>query len=184
MATLNVSFVVHLLCVIVLYPVVYAKCSDQKQQTYYLSQTRQTLNDLAMERRPSGCIQEAEKIMVQRPTLSVEEGEKLWTLKLAFQLASELFQQNLTPVKWNTFKLRELQDLLARQNMTYSECVKDMRLHQNLPIENMVKNYFKQLGDFLSRERFSSCSWEVVRAEIRSILRDFYKKSKMPRKHV
>ncbi|KAM9472620.1 interferon alpha-C-like [Salvelinus alpinus] len=142
-----------------------------------------TETNISLERRPSDCIQEAEKIMVQRPTLSIEEGEKLWTLKLAFQLASELFQQNLTPVKWNTFKLRELQDLLARQNMTYSECVKDMRLHQNLPIENMVKNYFKQLGDFLSRERFSSCSWEVVRAEIRSILRDFYKKSKMPRKH-
>lgn len=48
MGTLNVSFVVHLLCVIVLYPVVYAKCSDQKEQMYYLSQTRQTLNDLSM----------------------------------------------------------------------------------------------------------------------------------------
>ncbi|XP_041718928.2 interferon alpha-B-like [Coregonus clupeaformis] len=184
MATLNVSFVVHLLCIIVLKPVVYAKCSDRKYQIYYLSQTRQTLNDLAMERRPRGCIKEAEMIMVQRPTLSIEEGEKLWTLRLAFQLASELFQQNLTLVKWNTIKLRELQHLLARQNRTYSECVRDMRLRQNLPIADMVKNYFKQLDDFLSHERFSLCSWEVVRAEIGSILRDFYIKTKMPRKHV
>ncbi|CAB1341546.1 unnamed protein product [Coregonus sp. 'balchen'] len=110
MATLNVFFVVHLLCIIVLNPVVYAKCSDRKYQIYYLSQTRQTLNDLAM--------------------------------------------------------------------------VRDMRLRQNLPIADMVKNYFKQLDDFLSHERFSLCSWEVVRAEIGSILRDFYIKTKMPRKHV
>ncbi|XP_029583240.1 interferon tau-10-like [Salmo trutta] len=184
MDTLNLSFVVHLLCVIVLYPVVYAKCSDQKEQMYYLSQTRQTLNDLSMERRPRGCIPEAERLRVQRPTLSIEEGGKLWTLRLAFQLASELFQQNLTLVKWNSIKLRDLQDLLARQNMTYSECVRDLRLRQNLLIGDMVKNYFKQLDDFLSRERFSLCSWEVVRAEMGSILRDFYKKSKMPRKHV
>nr|XP_029491404.1 interferon tau-1-like [Oncorhynchus nerka] len=184
MTTLNVSFVVHLLCVIVLYPVVYAKCSNQKEHMYNLSQTRQTLNDLAMERRPRGCIPEAEMIMVQRPTLSKEEGEKVWTLRLAFQLASQLFQQNLTLVKWNSIKLRDLQDLLARQYMTYSECVRDMRLRQKLPIGDMVKNYFKQLDDFLSRESFSLCSWEVVRAEMGSILRDFYKKSKMPRKHV
>ncbi|XP_064862843.1 interferon kappa-like [Oncorhynchus nerka] len=183
MATLNVSFVVHLMCIVVLNPVVYAKCSDRNGQIYYLSRTRQTLNDLAMDMRQMGCIQEAERIMVQRPTLSIEEGEKLWTLKLAFQLASELFQQNLTLVKWNTFKIRELQDLLARQNMTYSECVRDMSVRLNLPIENMVKNYFKQLDDFLLHERFSSCSWEVVRAEMGSILRDFYKKSKMSRKH-
>eukprot|EP00063_Salmo_salar_P084975 XP_014059810.1 PREDICTED: interferon tau-9-like [Salmo salar] len=150
--------------------------SDRNEQIYYLSRTRQTLNHLAMERMPSGCIQEAERIMVQRPTLSIEEGEKLWTRKLAFQLASELFKQNPTPVKWDTIKLRELQDLLARQNMTYSKCVRDMSVRLNLPIENMVKNYFKQLGDFLLHERFSSCSWEVVRDEMGRILRDFYKK--------
>ncbi|KAK6311443.1 hypothetical protein J4Q44_G00171070 [Coregonus suidteri] len=104
-----------------------------------------------MERRPRGCIKEAEMIMVQRPTLSIEEGEKLWTLRLAFQLASELFQQNLTLVKWNTIKLRELQHI-ARQNRTYSECVKNMSLHLNLPIGDMVKNYFKHLDDFLTLE--------------------------------
>lgn len=30
--------------------------------------------------------------------------------------------------------------------------VRDMRLRQNLPTGDMVKNYFKQLDDFLSRE--------------------------------
>lgn len=30
--------------------------------------------------------------------------------------------------------------------------VRDMRLRQNLLIGDMVKNYFKQLDDFLSRE--------------------------------
>ncbi|XP_014048243.1 interferon epsilon [Salmo salar] len=177
MGTLNLSFVVHLLCVIVLYPVVYAKCSDRNAQIYYLSQTRQTLNDLSMERRPRGCIPEAERLRVQRPTLSLQEGEKLWTLRLAFQLASELFQQNLTLVKWNSIKLRDLQDLLARQNMTYSECVRDMSVHLNLPI----KNYFKRLDDFLLHERFSACSWEVVRAEMGSIISQVIKNAK---KHV
>ncbi|XP_021481585.1 interferon epsilon [Oncorhynchus mykiss] len=177
MATLNVSFVVHLLCIIVFYPAVYAKCSAPKVQKYYLSQTHQTLNDLAEERLPRGCIPEAERLRVQRPALPIEEGEKVWTLRLAFQLASELFQQNLTLVKWNSVKLRDLQDLLARQNMTYSECVRDMSVHLNLPI----KNYFKELEDFLSHERFSACSWELVRAEMGSIISQAIRNAK---KHV
>ncbi|CAB1348614.1 unnamed protein product [Coregonus sp. 'balchen'] len=62
--------------------------------------------------------------VVTRGVIVITGGGKLWTRSLAFQLAGELFQQNMTLVKWNNIKLRELQDLLARQNMPYSECVR------------------------------------------------------------
>ncbi|XP_019906277.1 interferon alpha-7-like [Esox lucius] len=173
MAAHNVTFVVHLLFALALYRAVYGTCCDE---TYYIFKTRQVVNDLAMGRKPV-CVQEAARIRVHRPTLSLEVGERFWTLSLVFHLACELFQRNLTLVKWNVNQLRELQELLARQNRTYSACVKDIRLGQSLPNETIVKKYFKQLDDFLSRETFSLCAWEVVRFEMGRILRDFHKKS-------
>ncbi|KAJ7992163.1 hypothetical protein DPEC_G00275680 [Dallia pectoralis] len=87
-------------------------------------------------------------------------GEELWTLSLVFDRTSALLQRNLTRVKWNVHHLTELQELIARQNRTYSHCVKDIRPGQNQATEKIVK-FFVQLDDFLLRETFSFCSWEV-----------------------
>ncbi|CAB1341554.1 unnamed protein product [Coregonus sp. 'balchen'] len=89
---------------------------------YYLSQTRQTLNDFAM-------VGEDTKRLYPRG------GNDNCPTSNAFN--------------------RGDQEIMSGYNFS----VRDMRLRLNLPIGDMLKNYFKQLDDFLSREVKHLTDW-------------------------
>ncbi|XP_041943832.1 interferon beta-like [Alosa alosa] len=88
-------------------------------------------------------------------------------IKLTFDLASNLFQKNVTNSKWDTKVLQAVLELLRPEHTGISDPSPPIDLIKG------VHAHFTQLEDLLSHENFSMCAWETVRMQVRITLHRF-----------
>ncbi|XP_048871230.1 interferon alpha-F-like [Brienomyrus brachyistius] len=150
----------------------HSRCMPANEQKHYITQSLHNLKSMG-PRLPSECSAEAMSIRIKKRPKIVRQV----SFEQAIRLSSELFSEDLHLVKWNQSSLENLQQLLGRQKVMYSHCLKNSTLKKTKRKTKTMEYYFKNLRDFLSKENHSLCAWEVVRAEIQSIFEKFRRNS-------
>ncbi|XP_055512699.1 interferon alpha-F-like [Leucoraja erinacea] len=119
----------------------------------------------------------AEKTSLEVRTLNLSEltarGQAPNTLRVVDQVLrqfSKIYSMNLDSVTWPRNKVEHLRLLLDGQIRELENCVRNTGSETRPRRSAAVHNYFRKLGKFLKRKRFSACAWEVTRAETRACL--------------
>ncbi|XP_055512698.1 interferon alpha-2-like [Leucoraja erinacea] len=95
------------------------------------------------------------------------------TVRVVYQVLrqfSKIYSMNLASVTWPRDKVEHLRLLLAGQIRELENCVRNTGSETRPRRSAAVHNYFRKLGKFLKRKRFSACAWEITRAETRACL--------------
>ncbi|XP_055512700.1 interferon alpha-2-like [Leucoraja erinacea] len=95
------------------------------------------------------------------------------TLRVVYQVLrqfSKIYSMNLASVTWPRDKVEHLRLLLDGQIRELENCVRNTGSETRPRRSAAVHNYFRKLGKFLKRKRFSACAWEITRAETRACL--------------